>query len=509
MQTESKVEFIFNQEPSLIKSFNSIMYEGSQGKVQRGAGYTDNNFYGYKSLFNKDGWYVHDISTEKENGNVLNFLEKEDKWFGSIRGKSSGVNDIDLKNFNVQGVGSISSINVTIPNYLITPGVLTLTNTSNTVSTSEIEYSFSEAVSTGSYPIVSYTVQIRTGSQSPQIIMITDSNGNLTQNHEPQTNYNYTVSSNYNSSDPNNLHRFIVTATDSLGESIVFVEDIVTTALQTISMTSPVLNINQNTFSNVTINVDLPTPTPSGSYSYSLTYSYGGVTYNATNITGQSINSPGSYLVQITPTPSQPEDIEFSWTVINVATGETLTTSSTINAGVNTPLLSLPSINFSFGPPLTLLQGQQNSNIISNITNSGFNYALFSFQIDVAQATNGIGNVSYELTELYYFDAAGDQISISYIPNGGLLNPPYGLTGSGFNYIFATGSTGTTSYSTPTPITTSVLLGSPIIIDGVLFLNPPTMITGSNWPVTVYCTVTATDIAGFTDTQTATIQLTV
>ena len=32
----------------------------------------------YKSLFNKDGWYVHDISTEKENGNVLNFLEKED-----------------------------------------------------------------------------------------------------------------------------------------------------------------------------------------------------------------------------------------------------------------------------------------------------------------------------------------------------------------------------------------------------------------------------------------------
>tara|TARA_A100001515_G_scaffold91469_1_gene72917 strand:+ start:2941 stop:8028 length:5088 start_codon:yes stop_codon:yes gene_type:complete len=114
IQTDSKVEFVFNQEPSLIKSFNAIMYEGSQGKVQNLPGYVDNNLYSYKNLYNKDGWYVEEIITEKSKGSALNFLEKEDKWFGSIRGKSEDQNDIDLKNFSVQGIGSISSINVNI-----------------------------------------------------------------------------------------------------------------------------------------------------------------------------------------------------------------------------------------------------------------------------------------------------------------------------------------------------------------------------------------------------------
>jgi len=114
VKTDSKVEFVFNQEPSLIKSFNTIMYEGSQGKVQNLPGYVDNNFYGYKNLYNKNGWYVEEISTEKSKGSALNFLEKEDKWFSSIRGKSQDQNDIDLKNFSVQGIGSISSINVNI-----------------------------------------------------------------------------------------------------------------------------------------------------------------------------------------------------------------------------------------------------------------------------------------------------------------------------------------------------------------------------------------------------------
>jgi len=113
-KANSKVEFVFNQDPSLIKSFNSIMYEGSQGKVQSLQGYIDNNFYGYKNLQNKDGWYVEEINTEKSKGSALNFLEKEDKWFSSIRGKSEDQNDIDLKKFSVQGIGSISSINVKI-----------------------------------------------------------------------------------------------------------------------------------------------------------------------------------------------------------------------------------------------------------------------------------------------------------------------------------------------------------------------------------------------------------
>jgi len=116
IKTDSKVEFVFNQDPSLIKSFNAIMYEGSQGKVQNSPGYVNNNFYGYKNLQNKNGWYVEEINTEKSKGSALNFLEKEDKWFSSIRGFNTldGSHDIDLKKFSVQGIGSISSINVKI-----------------------------------------------------------------------------------------------------------------------------------------------------------------------------------------------------------------------------------------------------------------------------------------------------------------------------------------------------------------------------------------------------------
>ena len=57
---------------------------------------------------------------------MLNFLDKEDKWFGSIRGSSTGINDIDLKNFSVQGLGTIKDLEIEVAPYTITPSNISL-----------------------------------------------------------------------------------------------------------------------------------------------------------------------------------------------------------------------------------------------------------------------------------------------------------------------------------------------------------------------------------------------
>jgi len=57
----------------------------------------------------KHGWYVEDIKTNKQEGSLVEFLNKEGKWFNNIKGKNHDtISDIDLKSANVQGVGIIS-----------------------------------------------------------------------------------------------------------------------------------------------------------------------------------------------------------------------------------------------------------------------------------------------------------------------------------------------------------------------------------------------------------------
>ena len=93
---------------------------------------------------------------------------------------------------------------------------------------------------------------------------------------------------------------------------------------------------------------------------------------------------------------------------------------------------SLPPFTFTFGPPGTLLQGQQNPNIIQNISYGGQIWALMSFEIDVQPVLNPLpnsGGVDYEITELYYIDVYGSQVNLNYIPSGGLMSPPYNLVG--------------------------------------------------------------------------------
>jgi hypothetical protein len=59
----------------------------------------------------KDGWYVSGIETNKQVGNLPEFIEKEGKWFNYIKGVDSDItSDTDFGAFDIQGLGIIESV---------------------------------------------------------------------------------------------------------------------------------------------------------------------------------------------------------------------------------------------------------------------------------------------------------------------------------------------------------------------------------------------------------------
>jgi len=80
VQYDSSVTAVLNAEPSTIKSFKTLNYEGTQAKV-------DQDVHGtHYHITDKSGWYVDNILTNKQEGFVNEFLEKEGKWFNYIKG---------------------------------------------------------------------------------------------------------------------------------------------------------------------------------------------------------------------------------------------------------------------------------------------------------------------------------------------------------------------------------------------------------------------------------------
>ena len=61
----------------------------------------------YYNLYEKPGWYVYDIHTDKQAGTLVEFIEKEGKWFNYIRGR---VGREDTAALNFQGLGIIQNI---------------------------------------------------------------------------------------------------------------------------------------------------------------------------------------------------------------------------------------------------------------------------------------------------------------------------------------------------------------------------------------------------------------
>jgi hypothetical protein len=167
--TPSHIDVLFNDMANSIKTFSTVSYEGSQGKiipftspeVYDAAGdlvvnyinpdgsqiLTDGEYY---NLSGKDGWCVSNIKTDQSSsGSVLEFKEKEGKWFnrisgGNYKGKDRALIDNALpeeylSEFSVQGLGFISSTNQNIGTNVTTSinetndgNVFTTTTTTNT-----------------------------------------------------------------------------------------------------------------------------------------------------------------------------------------------------------------------------------------------------------------------------------------------------------------------------------------------------------------------------------------
>jgi len=97
----SKLSVVLNDKPGLVKSFNTLNYEGSKARVTQNLG--DDQYF---NLVSDDGWFVDYLFTNKEEGDLNEFIEKEGKWFNYIKGISSVVSSSsDLAGFNVQGLG--------------------------------------------------------------------------------------------------------------------------------------------------------------------------------------------------------------------------------------------------------------------------------------------------------------------------------------------------------------------------------------------------------------------
>ena len=84
-KTDSTVTFLINEAPANVKNFRTLNYEGDSG------------------------WVCSSILTNKQDGEVSSFIEKEGKYFNYISGITETENTIDVKALNVQGLGNLTS----------------------------------------------------------------------------------------------------------------------------------------------------------------------------------------------------------------------------------------------------------------------------------------------------------------------------------------------------------------------------------------------------------------
>ena len=112
-QFNSTIDVIFNNSPSVVKSFSTLNYEGTQSRVI--ANTQDEAFY---NLTAKNGWYVESINTDLQEGVVDEFIDKENKWFNFIKGITTShtnladgavTSNLDFNENTLQGIGQISA----------------------------------------------------------------------------------------------------------------------------------------------------------------------------------------------------------------------------------------------------------------------------------------------------------------------------------------------------------------------------------------------------------------
>jgi len=86
---KSSVTIVFNDEPSSVKKFKTLSYEGD------------------------DGWIASEIETNEQSGRVLTWENREGKFYNYIKGLATTWDDdsqtgsLDTKEFSVQGIGNL------------------------------------------------------------------------------------------------------------------------------------------------------------------------------------------------------------------------------------------------------------------------------------------------------------------------------------------------------------------------------------------------------------------
>ena len=106
-QHDSSVDILFNDSPEAVKSFATFNYEGSQARNTAFGISRDGEYY---NLNSKEGWYIDNVITDLQSCGNLEFKSKEGKWFTHVKGDTTNINNLDEKEFSVQGIGSVGAI---------------------------------------------------------------------------------------------------------------------------------------------------------------------------------------------------------------------------------------------------------------------------------------------------------------------------------------------------------------------------------------------------------------
>ena len=106
----SSIKAVLNEEPSSVKMFNTLNYEGSQAYIVKPGQneITINNAAAWSANSNILGWECSEIKTNLDAGSIIEFIEKEGKWFNYIKGINANQL-LDTSRFSVQGIGMVKN----------------------------------------------------------------------------------------------------------------------------------------------------------------------------------------------------------------------------------------------------------------------------------------------------------------------------------------------------------------------------------------------------------------
>ena len=102
----SSINVLLNDNPSAVKSFKTIGYEGSL-PLAANDGYVLEIPYQQTTV--SEGWFVGQMQTNLELGQNIYFTEKEGKYFSNVKGVSN-VESPDINQFTFQGIGTVNQI---------------------------------------------------------------------------------------------------------------------------------------------------------------------------------------------------------------------------------------------------------------------------------------------------------------------------------------------------------------------------------------------------------------